>query len=111
MHDRRRDSRRSVDMVLNAYQDGLPGIAFADNISVSGMRLRRVLEPRLRRAETMELEFQLPYDREVIYVTGERVYQDESLGLIGIRFVDLTEDQFEKVARFVEGAPSIKHLN
>jgi len=107
MLNRRRDNRANVDIVLNAYQDGLPGIAFADNISVSGIRLRRVLEPRLRRADQIELEFQLPNDGEIIYVTGQRVYEDDMRGHVGIRFLDLSDRHFDKLQAYIDENPTL----
>ena len=105
--NRRRDARSNIDIVLNAYQDGLPGIAFADNISVSGIRLKRVLEPRLRRADQVELEFQLPNGGDVICVTGERVYEDDVHGHVGIRFLDLSDQNFDKLQDYIDENPSI----
>lgn len=99
MGERRHDCRRSVDFILNAYQDGVPGLASADNISVSGIRVRRLLEPRRHPGRRIDLEFQLPNDPEVLFIRGERVYQRRDG--IGIRFVSLTPSQREKLAAFV----------
>ena len=57
MDERRRARRKRVDLMLNAYQNGFPRLAVADNLSETGIRLRRVLQPSGLKCGPVELEF------------------------------------------------------
>lgn len=102
MDERRRARRKRVDLMLNAYQNGFPRLAVADNLSETGIRLRRVLQPSSLQCGPVELEFQLPNDPEIFHVKGDYVHSSQARGYIGIRFLDLTEEQKIKVRRFIE---------
>lgn len=99
--ERRRAPRRRIDLMLNAYQNGFPRMAMADNLSETGIRLRRVLEPSQINSGPIELEFQLPNDAEIFYVRGRCVYESSAHGFIGVRFDELTPHQRAKVKSFV----------
>lgn len=94
--------------MLNAYQNGFPRMAMADNLSETGIRLRRVLEPSQIRSGPIELEFQLPNDPEVFYVRGHCIYESSAHGFIGVRFEDLTSQQRVKFKNFVF-APHVRN--
>lgn len=101
MNDRRCQPRRSLDLILNAYQDGVPRLVAADNISCSGMRIRRVLGPQHLTSKRIDLEFQLPKQNEVLYVQGECVYEKDGGGEFGVRFTALSRDLMGKLKAFI----------
>lgn len=95
--------------MLNAYQNGFPRLAVADNLSETGIRLRRVLEPSELGHHHIDVEFQLPNDPEVFFLRGELVYSSQLHGYVGVRFLNLSDGQRGKIRSFV--APTKLHLN
>jgi c-di-GMP-binding flagellar brake protein YcgR len=108
--DRRSEPRKSADLILNAYQDGIPALVQCRDLSLSGMRLRRVLGPRKIRSGFIDLEFQLPNDPEVLKVRGQPVYERNDGEVVGVRFHRLTESQARKVRAFVEETPRFRPI-
>jgi len=111
MDDRRREPRRKTDMILNAYQDGLPTIVSCDNVSISGMRFKRLLGPRRQRPKHIDLEFQLPNDPSVLYIRGEPVYERNDGHVVGVRFLGLNSNQEARVRAYVEGTQKVQHIS
>lgn len=110
MSDRRKQPRKKIDIILNAYQDGLPTLVRGDDVSISGMRLSRILGPRRSRPERIDIEFRLPNDPEILYVRGQPVYQRGEGQVVGIAFLGMTDHQRRKVGAFVEGTPHMSSL-
>ena len=111
MDDRRTEPRRQTDMILNAYQDGLPTIVVCDNMSVTGMRFKRLLGPRRQRPKHIDLEFQLPNDPKVLYIRGEPIYERSEGHVVGVRFLELNSNQESRVRAFVEGTKKVQHIS
>lgn len=101
--ERRRATRKPTDLILNVYQDGCPSLARCDDISVWGMRFKRILGPRLERPGRVEIEFQLPDDTEVIYVRGRKVHEEGEGQVVGVRFEGITPEQRSRVRAFIDG--------
>jgi len=102
MWERRTEERRPVDIILNVYQNGFPVLARAQDMSVSGVRLKRILAPRYRNKEQVELEFQLPNDAEIYFASGECVHLEDDAGTMGIRFLHMNRRSQRKLRQFVE---------
>jgi hypothetical protein len=99
-HERRRQSRKPVEFLLNAYQNGFPRLARAFDLSITGMRLRPLLEPRNSGSQWIEVEFQLPNDPETFFIRGECVYTKRQ-GSIGVRFIDIPARQHCRLETFL----------
>ena len=87
--EQRRDSRKSIDIVLNKYIHGEPHLCRAVNISRGGMLLHRVFEPdRLHHA--VVLEFQLPGSERVLRAEGMALMGSPGGRSCGVRFTHLS---------------------
>ncbi|MBN1947268.1 MAG: PilZ domain-containing protein [Bradymonadales bacterium] len=102
MLERRTEGRRKVDIILNVYQDGFPVLARAKNISLGGIRLHRVIPPRCLPYERVDLEFQLPGDPEVLFASGQCVYEAKEGGILGIQFLDMDRRSSRKLRTFID---------
>ena len=60
----REHHRIPVDFYVNKVIDGVPYLARARDLSVGGMYLDRLLEPRTRDGSRMGIEFALPGESE-----------------------------------------------
>ena len=70
--DRRRAPRRAVQLYFNKYIDGVPYTGEALELSVSGVLLRRIIEPDVvRDAFALEIgpEYAAPEERLWLYAT------------------------------------------
>src|SRR4051812_43603872 len=98
-NDRRQDSRKSVDLLINRFLNGYPYMCRATDISRSGMRIVPLLEPTAG-SKFMGLQFQLPGFDDVITASGEAVAIDGEHG-VGIRFTKLTPTSAALIDQFV----------
>lgn len=91
-HEDRKQDRVDCDIILNKVEDGQMNICRAMNISLGGMRLKRLLEPKSRHGQQFRLQFELPGQGEPIWVGAEAVYNDENF--VGVRFTNISHKHF-----------------
>ena len=105
--DRRYDTRRKLDLLVNRFLNGHPYMCRMTDISRSGARLVPILEPALREPPRfMGLQFQLPGGADIFTASGELMCtRPEAGGAIGVRFSNLPPDCAWAIERFLT-APS-----
>ena len=98
MSDRRRDKRWTAN--LDAVWDGRSGnfTARVSDLSEGGCYIDSLNQAHV--GEVLNLTLQLP-DGDSLQLTGEVAHQTPPLGF-GLRFVDLTEEQFKKLCSLIE---------
>lgn len=99
MTNRRQTLRKPVDFVLNVFQDGLPSLAVASDLSEGGMRLRRLQSPRTARSSAVDLQFVLPDGSRVINARGAVL--EESGAQVRVSFANLDAEARSTIQSFV----------
>lgn len=101
MSDNRRSCPRApLDLLFNAFHDGLPALCVATDVSEGGIGLRPVHDNRRAPAEVVEIEFQLPGADHVIAARG-RVRVGESSAVV---FEELPDDDRDRIRAYVAAA-------
>ncbi len=95
MNENREQSRVPCDIILNKVEDGHTNVCRAENLSLGGIKLQRVAEGHQPGGKRVQLQFALPGDSEPIWVSGEKVYDDE--GKVGVRFTNISHGNFVKL--------------
>lgn len=98
----RNDSRIEIDLYINKMIDGVPHLARTTDISKSGVRVRRLLEPDAREDAHIALEFVLPGSNEVIWAEAQVVHH--TADRTGLRFVDLAPRDGALIQAYVDRA-------
>ena len=99
MSERRHSNRREVGVIMNAYQDGIPSLCVAEDLSATGIRIRRLLHGPDPVSRRIRFEFQLPGQRKVITATGRQVREGDAW--VGVRFTHLTEADRMRIQNYV----------
>jgi hypothetical protein len=101
--DRRYDTRRKLDLLVNRFLNGHPYMCRMIDISRTGARLVPILEPALREPPRyMGLQFQLPGGADILTASGEMMRaRPEAGGAIGIRFSNLPPDSAWAIERYL----------
>lgn len=97
----RKETRVSVDLLLNKYIKGRPYLCRATNVSRHGLLVLRVHEPPSRET-SVGLQFQLPDDDRVITCAGEVVFQHAELPATGIRITAIAPEHQALLDAFIE---------
>jgi hypothetical protein len=95
MNDIRRQARVECDIILNKTERGVMNVARATNISLSGMRIQRLLDPYQSADERVQFELELPGIEEPLIVSGKKVY--EGGDHFGVRFTEISHRHFMKL--------------
>jgi hypothetical protein len=95
MRNLRRQDRVDCDIILNKYEEGAMNIVRATNISLGGMRFRRLLEPYEFDGERIRLEIELPGREDPLLIGAKKVYQDDDY--VGVRFTDISHKHFMRL--------------
>jgi hypothetical protein len=100
--DKRTVRRVPLDIYLNKFLDGVPYLARSKDISLEGIYLTRLIEPRFR-GRRVGLQFQLPGTNEVVYAEGEIMRDADKIAAhgLGIRFTLLTERHRKLIERYI----------
>ena len=98
--NKRRQDRVDCDIILNKIEQGAMNIARATNISLSGMRLHRLLEPYFTTSERVRLEVALPGTDEPLWIGAQKVYEDPEY--IGVRFTDISHNHFLRLREWIQ---------
>ncbi len=103
MTEKRGAYRARVDMYLNKYLDGVPYMARASDISLQGISLAHLIEPR-HADRCVGLQFQLPGSTELIYAEGEvvRRWSGRNCDGSGVRFTLIAERHRNLIDAYVE---------
>jgi PilZ domain len=98
--DRRYHRRVSVDLFMNRFLDGQPYLCRMVDMSRTGARLLRTIEPDGGRApQLMGLQFQIPGREEIFTASGETVSRQGRT--VGIRFTNLPPDAAWAIESFL----------
>lgn len=92
MSEQRNQARVNCDIILNKIEDGHTNVCRSENLSLGGMKLRRVTEAYEAEGKAVQLQFALPGDADPIWVSGEKVYDDD--GTVGVRFTNISHGSF-----------------
>ena len=93
--EQREQNRIPCDIILNKVEDGHTNVCRAENLSLGGIKLRRVAEAHEAGGQKVQLQFALPGDSEPLWVSGEKVYEDD--GTVGVRFTNISHGNFVKL--------------
>ena len=95
----RRQDRVECDIILNKYERGAMNIVHAENISLGGMRFRKLLEPYINRDGTCRLEVALPGQETPLSISAERVYEDSDY--VGVKFTNISHHHFLRLREWL----------
>lgn len=93
--DKRQQSRVSCDIILNKVEGGHTNVCRGLDLSLGGIRIKRVAESHRGEGENVQLQFALPGDDEPIWVSGKKVYDQE--GQLGVRFTNISHNHFVRL--------------
>lgn len=99
MDDQRAESRIPCDIILNKVEDGHTKICRSVDLSLGGMRLRRVAEFFEAQGDAVQLQFALPGELEPIWVTGQKVHEVD--GTLGVRFTNISHGHFVRLRNWL----------
>lgn len=99
----RRQDRVDCNIILNKYERGQLNIVHATNISLGGMRFKRLLEPYMDNADSFRLELAIPGTSEPIMIGAKRVYEDDTTDEVGVRFTDMSHNHFLRLREWIQG--------
>lgn len=98
----RRQDRVDCNIILNKYERGQLNIVHATNISLGGMRFKRLLEPYLEHAEAFRLELAIPGSEEPITIGAKRVYEEGETDTVGVQFTDMSHTHFLRLRDWIQ---------
>ena len=99
MSESRNQDRVSCDIILNKVEGGHTNVCRAENLSLGGMKLRRIAEAYDAEGESVQLQFALPGEEDPIWVAGEKVYEDD--GSLGVRFTNISHGHFVQLRNWL----------
>lgn len=99
MVEQREQSRIPCDIILNKIEDGHTKICRSIDLSLGGMRLKRVAESFDAHGEAVHLQFALPGEEEPIWVSGRKVH--ESDGTVGVCFTNISHVHFVRLRNWL----------
>ena len=97
--ERRTSARHSIDILINAFHNGLPTLCLGSNVSEDGMALRALQDVQATVASFLDLEFQLPGTDRVISARGE--VRRRASGQLGLFFERISESDRAQIRSFV----------
>lgn len=99
--EQRKQQRVQCDIILNKVEDGHTKVCRAENLSLGGMKLRRVAEAYDSQGRAVQLQFALPGQDEPIWVRGEKVHEAD--GSVGVRFTNISHFNFVRLRDWLRG--------
>lgn len=99
MTERRTSPRFPIDILLNAFHNGLPTLCLGRDVSEAGIGLRSLQDVSATVASVLDLEFQLPGRSHVISARGEICRR--ASGQLGIHFRRISEADRAVIRDFV----------
>ncbi len=104
----RKQQRVNCDIILNNFGgEGEAKICRATNISLSGMRLNKLLDPYLFGAgeDKVRLEVELPGDSTPIVIGAKKVWDSDET--FGVRFTNISHGHFVRLRSFLTGGETL----
>ena len=101
MTERRKLPRSRIDILFNAFQDGLPALCAGHDVSEGGIGLRTLHDTRRSSLGAVEVEFELPGTEGVIFARG---MLRTSGGRAAVVFESLPESSRRLIAEYVAAA-------
>jgi c-di-GMP-binding flagellar brake protein YcgR len=108
--ERRAHQRTPLDVFANRFLDGYPYLCRTSDISLEGLRLRRLNEPAVDetpRTRFTGLQFQLPGSDEILTASGEVVSHDDEARSLGVRFTQLAPQTAAALRRFLAARAAV----
>ena len=102
MSELRQSPRVSCEIMLNKSKNGHTHVCLASNISLGGMRIKRLLDPMTEFQDFVRLQFLVPGTNAPIWVGAKKVYEQEDY--IGLSFVYFKQDSFAKLRSWILNA-------
>ena len=104
----RKQPRVDCDFILNKFQTDGTNICRATNISLSGMRLQRLLDPYMKIDEECRFEVELPGDDGPITIGAKKVWEDPQE--FGVRFTSISHTHFVRLRAWLQGESLVSRL-
>lgn len=107
----RKQQRVNCDIILNNFgSKGEVKICRATDISLSGMRMDKLLDPYLFEggSEKVRLEVELPGDETPIMIGAKKVWDSEEE--FGVRFTNISHSHFVRLRSFLNGDSLVNQL-
>lgn len=104
----RKQPRVDCDIILNKTQTDGTNICRATNISLSGMRLQRLLDPYVQVDEKFRFEIELPGDEGPILIGAKKVWEDTQE--FGVRFTNISHSHFVRLRTWLQGESLVSQL-
>ena len=98
--DRRAESRREIDVLMNRFLNGYPYLCRASDISRTGMRLHPISGANAA-TRFVGLQFQLPGCPDIITASGEMVTGPDKEAPCGVRFTRMPAISAARIGRFL----------
>jgi hypothetical protein len=98
--ERRANTRRDIDVLMNRFLNGYPYLCRASDISRTGMRIHPISGAGSA-TRFVGLQFQLPGVGEVITASGEIVSKGATGGPLGVRFTRMPTVSADRISKFL----------
>jgi len=98
--ERRADTRREIDVLMNRFLNGYPYLCRASDISRTGMRIHPISGAGSA-TRFVGLQFQLPGTGDVVTASGEVVSTGATGGPLGVRFTRMPAVSADRIGRFL----------
>jgi hypothetical protein len=101
--ERRYTPRVRVEMFLNQYVRDRAFRALATNLSPTGLRICKLVEPNLPLARIVSLEFEIPGTGEIVWASAEPRFDalDEDFQTSGLTFVNMARKHERLLREFI----------
>ena len=97
--ERRATRRHSIDILINAFHNGLPMLCIGSDVSEQGIALRALQDVQATFATALELEFQLPGAERVISARAE--VKRRSSDQVALFFERISDSDRAQIREFV----------
>jgi hypothetical protein len=98
--ERRAESRRDIDVLMNRFLNGYPYLSRASDISRTGMRIHPISGSKSP-TRFVGLQFQLPGCADILTASGEVVTGPEKGGPYGVKFTRMPAISAARIGRFL----------
>lgn len=101
--ERRFDPRVRVEMLVNQYIRDVPFRALAIDLSSTGLKLQKLVEPRIPLAGRVALEFEIPGTGEIVWACAESrfIASDDDFHTSGLTFTGMAAKHERLLREFV----------
>lgn len=100
----RKQPRVECDIILNKFGKEGPNICLATDISLSGMRIARMLDPYLETQQKFQFQIELPGDEgdgeEPLLIGAKKIWEDAEG--FGVRFTSISHSHFVRLRNWLQ---------